>query len=185
MPHYETVAAFFQQHMEHLSLSVDAIADVTGNAAMAATEAIFAERKLFSCGVGVDVASAVAFSEFMRRGLKRERPALPVVELCTRHSEPLEGGVRWLGEQITALGQPGDMAILFSGTLQAADLDFLANALNKRQMNSVWIGAQGPGPSLVFPGADVSTVLTLSHASALCLAELIDVSTFGPLEDTP
>lgn len=185
MLHYDTVAHFFQQHIEQVSLSVDAIADIAGTAAVAATEAIFAEQKLLICGIGADVAGATLLSELLRKGLLRERPALPVVELCARHAEPESGGISWLAQQITALGQAGDMAFVFAATLDREQLDFLASALNKREVNAVWIGSQGPGTSLAFPGATNAAALALSHASAICLAELIDVTAFGPLEDNP
>lgn len=183
MVHYDFVAQFFHQQIEQASLSVDAIADIAGNAAALASEALLSERKLFSCAVGADCAAATLLSELLRKGLVRERPALPVIELCARHSEPNDAGVTWLTQQLNALGQPGDVAVIFAGGLHPVDVERLANALGKRQVRTLWVGAQGPGPSLVFPGAPQSTVLSLSCASAACLAELIDITTFGPWED--
>ncbi len=185
MPYYDTVAHIFQQHIEHLSLSVDAIADITSNAASTASQTIISDRKLLVCGIGVDCAGATLLTELLRKGLLRERPTLPVVELTARNAEPLDGAVNWLGQQLTALGQPGDLAIVFASTMNPVDLEFLAAALTKRDMESVWIGSQGPGASLVFPGADIGTTLALCQASAICLAHLIDITTFGPLEELP
>ena len=185
MQHYDTVAQFFHQHIEHLSLSVDAIADVASNTATRAAQTIFSEGKVMVCGAGADAAAAILLTDLLRSGVERERPVLPVVELCARHTQPLDGGVQWMSQQIAALGQPGDFAIVFASTLGTHQLDLLANAFLKRQVDAVWIGLQGPGLSLTFPGADASTALTLSTASAVCLATLIDINTFGPMEDSP
>lgn len=183
MDHYELVARFFHQHIEHASLSVDAIADVASNAAMQATEVLFDERKLFTCAAGVDSAAAILLTDLLRTGVLRERPALPVVELCARQAEPLDGAIGWLCQQLTALGQPGDMAVVFAAHLEPAAIDAIAATLDKRDVNALWIGTQGPGMSLVFPGADAPTRLSLCCASASCLAELIDLTAFGPMED--
>lgn len=184
MAHYELIARHFQHHIEHLSLSVDAMADILEQAADHVAHAIFAEQKLLCCGTGVDATGAMLLGELLRKGLVRERPTLPAVELCARSSEPVDGAINWLGQQITALGQPGDVAIVFASTLGPAELERLGGTLNRRQVKPVWIGAQGPGPSLTFPGANASTTLALSLASTVCLAEIIDIATFGPLEET-
>ena len=53
-------------------------------------------------------------------GQLRERPA-PVVELSEHHIESAEAGVSWVSQQIQALGQPGDVAIVFGATLSEQD----------------------------------------------------------------
>ncbi len=183
MAYYNLVASQFQSHIEHLSLSVDAIADILTTAANESTETIFAERKLFACGVAVDCPSAMVLAELLRVGLERERPPLPVIELCPRYAEPVSGATRWLAQQLTALGQPGDLAIVFASSLGADHLEIISTALTKRRVKSIWIGGQGCGPSLLFPDADHATTLSLSHSAAICLAGLIDISAFGPLEE--
>lgn len=180
---YDDLANFFRNYMEQLSLSVDEIADVTEAAAHLAAETIVNENKLIVCGVGTDAPNASLLAELLQQGLYRERPAIPVVELTSRHIVSLDPGVGWLSQQITALGQPGDLTFLFATSLNQVDLDFLASALQKRGLDSIWIGAQGPGASLSFPGTDRATALALSQNCAICLARLVDMTLFGPLED--
>jgi len=183
MAHYELIARHFQHHIEHLSLSVDAMADILEQAADHVSSAIFAEQKLLCCGTGADSTGAMLLSELLRKGLVRDRPTLPAIELCARSSDPVDGAINWLTQQITALGQPGDVAVVFASTLGSGELERLDDTLNRRQVTPIWVGAQGPGPSLTFPGADASTALALSLASTVCLAKIIDIATFGPLED--
>lgn len=183
MSFYEIVAKQFHQQIEQLSLSVDAIADIAGTGAARAAEAIFAEGKLFSCGAGLDAASAAIFSDLLRQGLQRERPSLPVVELNARTSQSNDASINWIADQLRALGQSNDFAIIFCTQLKAAEIELLANALAQRQVKSIWLGNQGPGASLAFPDAHSANRLALTHVSAICLAQLIDATVFGPLED--
>lgn len=183
MSFYEIVAKQFHQQIEQLSLSVDAIADIAGTGADRAAETIFAEGKLFACGAGLDAASAAMFSELLREGLQRERPSLPVVELIARTSQGTEASINWIAGQLQALGQNGDFAVVFCTQLNAAEIELLANSLAQRQVKSIWLGNQGPGASLAFPDAHAANRLALTHVSAICLAQLIDATVFGPLEE--
>lgn len=181
--HYDHTAALFQSLIEHMSMSVDVIADITGSAATGLAECMSTEHKVFCCGIGLDACSATGFSELLRTGTLRERPALPVIELSILSAQPLTGAVQRLCDQLGALGQPGDWAVIFGVCLDGTSLAAIENVLNKRQITVIWIGAQGSGPSLTFPGTSTSTALSLCQASAFCLAELIDITLFGPLED--
>lgn len=183
MLYFENVATHFQHHIEHLSLSVDSIAHILETTTERITATLLDEKKLFSCGIGVDAISAQLFCELMSQGLIRERPALPVIELASRRTTTPDGGLRWLQGQLQALGQPGDLAVMFIGTLPPAALADLATTLNKREVASVWIGAQGAGVSLYFPDTAPAINLSLCQASLMCLAELVDIHTFGPLEN--
>ena len=96
MNNFDRVASFYQNHIEQISLSVDAVVAATSVAAEAAAATIFSERKLIICGLGLDAASATLLSELLRNGLAHERPALPTIELMSRFSTPKEGSVNWL-----------------------------------------------------------------------------------------
>ena len=181
---YDDLTYFFRNYMEQLSLSVDEIAELTQEAAQTAAAAVINEHKLIVCGIGPDAPSASLLVELLQQGLYRERPAIPAIELTSRHLVSLDPGVGWLSQQLTALGQPGDLVLLFATSLNQLDLDLLTAALGKRDLESVWVGAQGPGSSLAFSGVDRSTALSLSHNTVICLARLIDITLFGPLEDT-
>ena len=52
MSNFATVAKLFHAHIEYLSLSADAIADVCDTAAAHLANAIVSEKKVFSVGVG-------------------------------------------------------------------------------------------------------------------------------------
>ena len=185
MTNFDRIASFYQSYIEQISISVDSIVSATSEAADAATTAIFEERKLIVCGLGVDSAPATLLSELLRNGLRADRPALPTIELISRFATPREGSVNWLTQQLTVLGQPQDMAIVFASELDPADVDLIFNAINKRSMNIFWIGAAGPHGHLCFDRCDPKVSLSLYHSAAICLADLIEVAMFGPMEEYP
>ena len=183
MDFYPLISDFFQRHLETTSLAMDGLAEATGAAVEQAAEAILNERKLFSIGLGADCASATALASLLHRGVMRERPSLPVVELAEHHIESVETGVNWAGQQIQALGQQGDVAFVFAGALGEPEIQRLAVALEQRQVGAIWVGSRGPGLSMTVIDEDIETRLTLNGALAICLARLIDTYTFGPMGD--
>ena len=181
--HYEHTATLFESIIEQISLSVDVIADIAGGAANGLAECMSTGHNVFCCGIGLDAASATLLAELLRTGTLRERPTLPVIELGMPSGQPLTGAAQRLCDQLGALGQPGDWAVVFGSSLDHSSLTAIENTLSKRQIAVIWIGTQGNGPSLTFPGTSTATALSLCQASAVCLAELIDLTLFGPLED--
>ena len=162
---------------------IDDMAEPLGAAAVMSSEAVLNECKLFSVGVGADCASATAFAGLLHRGMLRERPGLPVVELSEHHIDPAEAGVSWVSQQIQALGQPGDVAIVFGATLNEQDSQRIGHAVDQRQVKVIWLGRRGPGISIDAAEEHVETRVTLNATLAVCLARLIDIHTFGPMED--
>lgn len=183
MDNYSTIADYFHRHMEHLSLSVDQIAAFTDRCAQLAADAIFSEKKVLVVAAGADASNGVLFSELMQRGAVRDRPILPVYELISRHLSDENHAVEWLAQQTTALAQPGDVAVVFASKLLAHQVESLGNALGQREVAVFWVGTSGPGDSLNFEGADLSTNLNLSNTVASCLAIAIDTFCFGPMEE--
>ena len=180
---YELTTAFFHKHLESVSLAVDDMAEVIEQTAAWAQNTLVAEGKIFSCGLGHGIGSAVAFTELLRQHPQRERPALPVLELSPRSGAEDSTATRWLSSQLMALGQPGDLAFVFAHNLLEGDIEDIANALEKRAVSTVWVGSPGPGIHITFPDVDPLSILALSHACGVCLANAIDINTFGPLEE--
>ena len=164
-------------------MMVDGVAESLGNAAILSSEAVLNEGKLLSVGLGADCANATAFAGLLHRGILRERPGLPVVELVEHHIESVEAGVTWACQQIQALGQPGDVAIIFGATLNEQDSQRLGHAAGHREVKLIWLGRRGPGISIGLTEEQLETRVTLNGTLAVCLARLIDIYMFGPLED--
>lgn len=180
---YPLIASFFQRHIESASLAVDDIAEIAGAAAGIASEAILTERKLFSIGLGADAASAIVLASLLRSGVLRERPSLPVLELAEYRIDSVQTGINWVSQQLQALGQSGDVGIIFAANLSQPEIQRIQVVTEQRQITPVWLGQRGPGLSLHSEKDSVECRLTLNHAIAICLARLIETNTFGPVED--
>lgn len=183
MDFYPLISEFFQRHLNAASMMIDDMAEPLGVAAVMSSEAVLNECKLFSVGIGADCASATAFAALLHRGILRERPGLPVVELSEHHVESAEAGVSWASQQIQALGQPGDVAIIFGAALNEQDSQRIGHAADQRQVKVIWLGRRGPGISVDAAEEQLETRVTLNATLAVCLARLIDIHTFGPMED--
>ena len=105
----------------------------------------------------------------------RERPGLPVVELSEHHIESMEAGLSWASQQIQALGQPGDVAIVFGATLNEQHSQRIGHAADQRQVKVIWLGRRGPGISIEAAEEELETRVTLNGTLAVCLARLIDI----------
>ena len=90
MSNFDIVSKLFHEHIEYLSLSADAIADVCDTAAAHLANAIMSENKVFSVGVGLDASIALSFCQLIRDGVWLERPSLPIIELTAPEQNPLE-----------------------------------------------------------------------------------------------
>jgi hypothetical protein len=149
---YPSIASFFQRHLEASSLAVDAIADTLGDAIELLAQAILADRKLFSIGLGADRASATALTSLLQHGILRERPSLPVVELATHQIDTSELGVGWVSPATSSAwpgrrcrsGIRGNPTRLRNSTIGAncrpkaslVDLDRQPRPWNQRQFSS-------------------------------------------------
>lgn len=180
---YPLIASFFQRHIESASLAVDDIAEIAGAAADIAAQAILAEKKLFSIGLGADAASAIALTSLLQSGVLRERPSLPVLELAEYRIESALTGINWVSQQLQALGQAGDVGLIFVANLSQSDIQVMHVAIEQRQIIPVWLGQRGPGLSLHSEEDSIECRLMLNHAFAIALARLIETNTFGPVED--
>ena len=183
MDAYPLIASFFQRHIESASLAVDDIAEVAGAAADIASQAILTEKKLFSIGLGADAASAIALTSLLQSGVLRERPSLPVLELAEYRIESAQTGINWLSQQLQALGQAGDVGIIFAANLSQSDIQRIQAVTEQRHIIPVWLGQRGPGLSLHSENDSVECRLALNHTIAIALARLIETNTFGPVED--
>ena len=179
MSNFDIVSKLFHEHIEYLSLSADAIADVCDTAAAHLANAIVSEKKVFSIGVGLDASTAFSFCQLIRDGVWLERPSLPIIELTATRSEPSEAGVQWVSRELNSLGQPGDVAVIWGSQLTPDQVNTLSSAADQRNMQVFWVGTEGPTMSLSFTESDAQLRYSLSNITALTLARVTETHLFG------
>ncbi|MEK9990495.1 MAG: hypothetical protein VW642_12245, partial [Halieaceae bacterium] len=131
---YPLIASFFHRHIESTSLSVDDVAEIAGMAADIASNAILSEKKLFSIGLGADAASAIMLASLLQNGILRERPSLPVLELAEYRIDSAQTGISWVSQQLQALGQAGDVGIIFAANLAEPEIERIQVITEQRQI---------------------------------------------------
>ena len=179
MSNFDIVSKLFHEHIEYLSLSADAIADVCDTSAAHIAYAIVSEKKVFSIGVGLDSPTALSFCQLIRDGVWAERPSLPIIELTAARAEPTAAGVSWVTRELNSLGQPGDVAVVWGSQLTPDDVNTLSTAAEQRNIQVFWVGTQGPTMSLSFTESDAQMRYSLSNITALTMARVTETHLFG------
>jgi D-sedoheptulose 7-phosphate isomerase len=111
------VQHFFFESADLINQVADILAGPVTEAAEAAVACLTAGGKLLVCAQRADVPLAQGLCAALMHGFERERPGLPALLL---------EGSRWLtavapedelATQIRTLGQPGDLLVVFAGTV--------------------------------------------------------------------
>lgn len=181
MTQYTFIADFFQQHFEHASLAMDNVADFVEDAAHQISTALLNERKVLVVAAGLDAPAAQLFSELMTNGALRERPPLPSYPVI--YPELNGQTVHALNQKLSAYGQSGDVALLFASQLRQTEVDTLQQQLQDRGVQGLWLGALSLGYALPFSGTPPLHKLPICYLTAQCIASLVDISLFGPMEE--
>ncbi len=190
MNYYETVASSFAETVEAITASVDLLADPLHLASQLMTGALLEEHKILVGGYGPDAAVSALFCNRMAQHPERERPCLPTVNLSadsvhTSAFSPDEA----LAQQVQALGQAGDILVLFASQQAPAGLLRAAASAQSRQMPVVAVGSElstalferltAADVELRVGLAQPARTLELHVMLVHSLCELIDQSLFG------
>lgn len=157
-------------------------------------EALVNDKKVLTCGNGGSAGDAQHFSSEMLNRFERERPALPAIALSTDTSTitSIANDYHYdeiFAKQLRALGQAGDVLLLYTSSGNSANLLKAAKVAHEKDMIVIALsGKDGGGLAGVLKESDIeirvpswSTAriqevhLLISH----CLCDLIDQQLFG------
>ncbi len=194
MDHYRIIAQNFQDTVETVTMSVDNLADSIGRGSQLFVEALLADRKVISCGNGVDAALAQLLTCNLLDRFEVERPALPALTLGTDNTA-LTAIARSSGmddiysRQLQALGQAGDVLLLINTSASDDNLLRAAHVARERNIGVVALShtddeavrsALGPGDVLIQAEASRQARLVELYTMVIhSLCGLIDHSLFG------
>lgn len=157
-------------------------------------DALVNDKKVLTCGNGGSAGDAQHFSSEMLNRFERERPALPAIALSTDTSTLTSIANDYhfdevFAKQLRALGQSGDILMVFSTSGNSANIIKAVNVAHEKDMLVIALtGKDGGMLAGVLNEADIeirvpsdSTAriqevhLLISH----CLCDLIDHQLFG------
>lgn len=194
MDYYQYIADKFQVAIETISMSVDFMAEPIEQASQHMVEALLSDRKIISCGNGVDAALAQLFTCNLLDRFREERPALPALTLNTdnasltaiAHSSGIE---QIFSRPLQALGQAGDILLCINSSGSAVNLQRAVRTAQERNIGIVVV-SNGQDEELValLRPEDVNLLVHApGRANAVelhtmvihCICDLIDHSLFG------
>jgi D-sedoheptulose 7-phosphate isomerase len=152
------------------------------------------ERKILSCGNGGSAAEAQRFSGIMLNRFNMERPGLPAIALTTDTSTitSIANDYQYadiFSKQIRALGQSGDILLVFSSSGESHNIIHAIDAAHEREMYIIALTGREGGQiadimhendiELRVPSWSTAKIHEFHLLIVNCLCDLIDHQLLG------
>lgn len=190
----ERVNQIFAQSIDTIARSAEQLAAPIAEAAQCIVTSLLGGGKVLSCGNGSSAADAQYFAAQMQHRFERERPGLPAVALNSDAAILTaiaidEGYSAIFAKQVSALGHPGDVLLVFSISGQAVNTIAAVEAAEERQMQIVALTGHDGGDvaarlrptdiEIRTPAEESARILENHRLVIHCLCDLIDLQLMG------
>ncbi len=190
----DRVNQLFAESIDTIARSADQQAKQIGEAAQCIVNSLLGGGKILSCGNGSSAADAQYFAAQMQHRFERERPGLPAVALNSDAAILTaiaidEGYSAIFAKQVSALGHPGDVLLVFSISGLAVNTIAAVEAAKDRQMQIVALTGRDGGDvaarlrptdiEIRTPAEESARILENHRLVIHCLCDLIDLQLMG------
>ncbi len=194
MDYYQIISENFQNTIETIAVSVDALAEPIELASELMASALLGDHKIITCGNGVDGALAQLFTSNLLSRFEHDRPALPALTLGSDGTSVTAiaqaGGLTDIySRQLRALGQQGDILLSINSSAGGENMRRVIQAAHGRNMKVVALSNSADSElSAALQAGDVELrvsnprrprVVELHTMAIHCLCELIEDKLFG------
>ena len=194
MDSIERVNRLFAESIDTNARSADLQATPINEAAKCIVNSLLGGGKVLSCGNGSSAADAQYFAALMQHRFERERPGLPAVALNSDAAILTaiaidEGYSAIFAKQVSALGHPGDVLLVFSISGLAVNTIAAVEAAKDRQMQIVALTGRDGGDvaarlrptdiEIRTPAEESARILENHRLVIHCLCDLIDLQLMG------
>jgi len=177
----------------HIEVATTAAVELTGpldQAGLAMANCLLSDHKIIACGDGQAATLADLLCSYLVTGFTTERPELPCIALSTQAQyRGTADYAEVFSRQIKALGQPGDMLLVFTNG-KPSELTFRAVlAARDKDMTTLLLDYPAGADSntllgdrdirLVVPTAARHHLIEMQVCILHCLTRLVDYYIFG------
>lgn len=184
----------FQENIALQQKTLDMLAPAIDSAAQMLTQALCGGAKILSCGNGGSASQAQHFTSELLNRFERERPGLPAATL-TCDSATLTSIANdyhfkeVFARQIQALGNPGDILVLFTTSGVSPNIVQAAKVAQERGLAVIAVSGKDGGElagllrekdlELRVPSQATPRIQEIHLLIAHCLCDLVDRHLFG------
>lgn len=185
----EQVKQLFGSSIETNILAADTLSEHIARAAQKLIDCLLKDKKIMICGQGGSAATCMHFSSIMLNHFEVERPSLPVINLCSDLSA-LTSFVsdnnydQCFSSQISALGQEGDVLIIFTSSGNSNVMLNALHAADERGMDTIALNGRDGGVLANHLGPDdVELRVDSSNSARIREVHLFIIHSFAYLID--
>jgi D-sedoheptulose 7-phosphate isomerase len=190
----DRIAEHFSQHVETTQETLLRLGDRLEAASINLANCLLNDGKILCCGNGGSAAEALHFSSELLNRYDRDRPGLPAIALTTDFSAitSIANDYQFdevFAKPIRALGQAGDVLVIYTTSGNSANLLKAASAAHDRDMGIIAMSGRDGGPlapllresdlELRVPSDITARVQEMHLLMTHCLCDLIDSQLFG------
>jgi D-sedoheptulose 7-phosphate isomerase len=184
----------FTASIETKQASLEQLCEPIEFAAQRIVHALLNDRKVLSCGNGGSAGDAQHFSSEMLNRFERERPGLPAIALTTDSSTLTSIANDYhfdeiFAKQLRALGQPGDILLIYSTSGNSANVIKAAAAAHDKDIAVIALTGKDGGAlaemlnendlEIRVPSLSTARIQEVHLLITHCLCDLIDHQLFG------
>ncbi len=190
----ERVIKHFSESIQTKQDALSSLSELIAFASQKMVEALINDKKILCCGNGGSAGDAQHFSSEMLNRYERERPALPAIALTTDTSTITSIANDYhfdevLAKQLRALGQPGDILLVYSTSGNSANIISAVKTAHDKELIVIALtGKDGGSLSSVLNEVDVEIRVPSNSTARIqevhllithCFCDLIDLQLFG------
>ena len=190
----ERIHKHFKESIDAKLQAMEYLCPAIERAGRSMADALLADGKILVCGNGGSAADAQHFASEMLNRFERERPALPAIALTTDSSTLTSIANDYhfddvFAKQIRALGQQGDILLVYTTSGNSANILKAVLAAHDRDLTVIGMNGRDGGTLVTLlrdgdiemrvPVTSTARIQEVHIVMTHCLCDLIDHYLFG------